>query len=149
MQHCYCTVLYCTYLLQFCVEAVQAQKKDRIRRQGKGRRICLGDRILAALAVLPRSIWNKRSSSTVYSISVYGYVHQPKSYINWHLSKQIKQIFAEIIPFDVIIFDNKDRQHQDILISVADPDPDPHRSAFKKSSRIRIRMDRFGSGSRR
>ena len=28
-------------------------------------------------------------------------------------------------------------------------DPDPHGSAFKKSTRIRIRMDRCGSGSRR
>ena len=35
------------------------------RRQGKGRRIRLGDRILAALAVWPQSIWNKRMSSTV------------------------------------------------------------------------------------
>ena len=33
--------------------------------------------------------------------------------------------------------------------SVADPYLDPHGSAFKKSARIRIRMDRCGSGSRR
>ena len=30
-------------------------------------KVCLGDRILAALAVLPRSIWNKRLSLTNYS----------------------------------------------------------------------------------
>ena len=34
-----------------------------------------------------------------------------------------------------------------LLTSVADPDP--HGSAFKKSSWIQIRMDRCGSGSRR
>ena len=33
--------------------------------------------------------------------------------------------------------------------SVADLYLDPHGSAFKKSARIRIRMDRCGSGSRR
>ena len=41
------------------------QKKDLFRRQGEGRHVGLGDRILAALAVLPRSFLNKRMSSTI------------------------------------------------------------------------------------
>ena len=41
------------------------QKKDWFRRQGKGRPVGLGDRILAALAVLPLSFWNKWLNSII------------------------------------------------------------------------------------
>ena len=44
---------------------LQPQKKDLIRRQGKGCSVGLGDRILAALAVLPRSFLNKQLNSTI------------------------------------------------------------------------------------
>ena len=45
--------------------------------------------------------------------------------------------------------DFKNKWQFAILSSVADPDPHGSGSAFKKSSRIRIRMERCGSGPRR
>ena len=47
-------------LLYFLV----SYKKDLIRRQCKGHCICLGGKILAVLAVLPQSIYNKQLNST-------------------------------------------------------------------------------------
>ena len=44
---------------------LRAKKKDWIWSQGKCRRVGLGDIILAALAILPWSFWNKWLSSTV------------------------------------------------------------------------------------
>ena len=38
------------------------RRRIEYRRQGKGRRVGLGDKILAALDVFPRSFWNKRSA---------------------------------------------------------------------------------------
>ena len=45
-------------MLKGLVLQFRSYKTDWIRRQGKGRPICLGDRILAALAVLPHKQLN-------------------------------------------------------------------------------------------
>ena len=49
-----------------CCLLIDAEKKDKNRRKGKGRRFCLGEDIqfLAALAVLPRTILKNRMNST-------------------------------------------------------------------------------------
>ena len=41
--------------------------------------------------------------------------------------------------------ENNLNSNQNLIISALDPDP--HRSALKTAARIRIRMERFGSGS--
>ena len=45
----------CVYTVVHQITGMAPQKKDLFRRQGEGRRIGLGDRILAALAVLSGS----------------------------------------------------------------------------------------------
>ena len=57
------TALYVAAIIKCTIEP--SIEKDLNRSQGKGRRVCLGDRFLAALALLPRSFWKNRMNSTV------------------------------------------------------------------------------------
>ena len=70
-------------------------KKDWIRKQSKGRRDGLGDRILAPLAVLPLSFWNKRLTSTVPLAAL---AVLPQSFWNKWLSSTVPLAVLAVLP---------------------------------------------------
>ena len=59
------TTLYVAAIIKCTIEP--SIEKDLNRSQGKGRRVCLGDRFLAALAILPRLYWKKWLNSSYHS----------------------------------------------------------------------------------